>query len=302
MSLALSEDRQIGQLAPEILRWDPPVDDSVDRRALDDFVGRYGRVTLAPVVVLIPAFQEEGSIGSVIAGVPETMAGMAVDVVVVTDGCTDETAPIARRAGAFVCEARVNRGQGATYRLGYRLVAALGARYVITLDADGQYDPRDAERLLAAVVSGRADLAQGSRVMGRAEKDDAFRSAGVRVFGLVVSVLLGQRVTDSSNGLRAMRIDVPRTVRLAEDQYQSSEMLIGAVRCGFRYAELPVTVRKRTAGESKKAHNVLYGLHYLRVILTARYRRGYRNAGSRAVLHTVASTKGVTPAPHQLPV
>ena len=288
MSLTIDSPRHF-RPDGETVRWEPPAHDPVDQAALDDFVAHYGDIHLAPVTVLIPAFQEAENIATVIARIPETVLGMEVDVVVVTDGCTDATAPIARRAGAYVCEARVNRGQGAAYRLGYRLVAARGTRYVATIDADGQYDPADIPTLLEPIVNGEADIVHGSRILGAAERDDRFRLAGVYFFAVVISVLLGRRVTDSSNGLRIMRVTVPATVRLVEDQYQSSEMLIGAVRCGFRYAERPVVVARRLSGTSKKAPNLLYGLHYLRVVLRTRFRRHVRNDQAKPVLTVLKS-------------
>ncbi len=287
--MSVVDDALLRGSTAEAPSWEPPAADPVDQAALDDFVLRYGDTRLAPVTVLIPAFQEAENIATVIARVPETVLGMNVDVVVVTDGCTDATAPIARRAGAYVCEARVNRGQGAAYRLGYRLVGALGARYVATIDADGQYDPADIPALLEPIVCGEADIVHGSRVLGVAERDDRFRLAGVYFFAVVISLLLGRKVTDSSNGLRIMRVAVPTTVRLVEDQYQSSEMLIGAVRCGFRYAERPVTVAKRLSGSSKKAPNLLYGLHYLRVVLRTRFRRQCRIDQAKPILTVLGS-------------
>ncbi|HUY85713.1 MAG TPA: glycosyltransferase family 2 protein [Acidimicrobiales bacterium] len=251
--------------------------DQIDQLALEDFASRYGNLRLATVTVLIPAYQEENNIASVIDEIPSIILGMPVDVLVVTDGCNDATAEVARRCGAYVCEVPANRGQGAAYKLGYRLAIECGTQYVVTLDADGQYDPKDIANLLYPVLAGEVDFAQGSRLMGNAERDDSFRMAGVYFFGWLISLLLGQRVTDSSNGLRVMRSEVPETVRLSEDQYQSSEMLIGAVRCGFIYAEFPVQVRRRKSGNSKKAKNFLYGLQYLRVVLKSRFRRKFRN-------------------------
>jgi hypothetical protein len=90
-----------------------------------------------------------------------------------------------------------------------------------------------------------------------------------------VRVLTGSRVTDTSSGFRALRVEVTETVRQEQAQYQTSELLIGALLQGYRVVERPITKRKRIAGESKKGHNVLYGMRYARVILStwARERR-----------------------------
>ncbi len=247
-------------------------DNDIDRRSFDQFLAIYGHVSLARLTVVIPAYQEEANIFKVITEIPYSILGCDVDVLVVTDGCEDRTAQFARSAGAYVCEVDTNRGQGSAYKLGYEIARFCGAEFVATLDADGQYDPADIETLFEPVLDGRVDFAQGSRMMGSREKDDSFRMAGVRFFAVLISILLGRKITDSSNGLRVMKIEVPTSIRLDEPQYQSSEVLISAVRCGFTYSEYPVNVRKRRNGTSKKAKNFRYGLEYLRVVLKTRFR------------------------------
>ena len=98
----------------------------------------------------------------------------------------------------------------------------------------------------------------------------------MHVFGALVRLLTRSRVTDTSSGFRAMRVEVTETVRQDQVQYQTSELLIGALAQGYRVVERPITMRKRMAGQSKKGHNVLYGMRYARVIVStwARERRG----------------------------
>ena len=117
----------------------------------------------------------------------------------------------------------------------------------------------------------------GSRVLGAAETDDRYRQLGVHVFSLLVRALTGVRVTDTSSGLRAMRAEVTATVRQEQVQYQTSELLIGAIAHGYRIAERPVVMRRRTSGVSKKGGNALYGLRYARVVIGTWWReRGTR--------------------------
>ncbi|MDX6665187.1 MAG: hypothetical protein QOG68_1393, partial [Solirubrobacteraceae bacterium] len=165
-----------------------------------------------------------------------------------------------------------NLGHGVALRVGYRIAHDHGARYIVTLDADGQWNPAELERVLEPVVNQEADFVIGSRVLGATETDDAFRQAGVHVFAALVRLLTGVRVTDTSSGFRAMRTDVAHTVRQDQVQYQTSELLIGAIAAGYRIAERPIVMRKRTAGESKKGRNAVYGLRYCRVILRTAWR------------------------------
>ena len=258
------------------------VADRVGDEAIRRFRADYPQLSLAPVVVVIPALDEEASIGGVLAEIPASACGLAVDTVVVDDGSSDRTGEIAREQGAYVARRERNSGQGAAFRVGYRLASEHGARYVVTLDADGQWDPADIPAVLGPVVDGEADFVLGSRVLGEAEGGDVVRRAGVRFFAALVRLLTGVRVTDTSSGLRAMLAEVGVSVRQEQVQYQSSELLLGAIAHGYRVAERPVVMRRRAAGESKKGNNALYGLSYARAILrTWRRERGRAAPGRR---------------------
>ena len=241
--------------------------DAVDRAALDDYEQRYGQRPFAPVVLLIAAYDEAEAIGGVLDRLPTTSCGLDVDPLVVVDGATDNTAEVALQHGAQTCLAPTNRGQGAALRLGYRLAAERGARYVVTTDADGQYDIDELPHLLQPLLDGEADFVTGSRTLGRTESTDLVRRAGTHVFAWLVSALTRQRVTDTSFGFRAMRVEVPNSVTLEQNQYQSSELLVGVLAQGHRVLEKPMTMLARAAGHSKKGNNLLYGYRYARVVL-----------------------------------
>lgn len=245
---------------------------AVEERALADFRAHYGRPALAPVVIVIAAYDEADGIGAVLDELPGRVHGLAVDVVVVVDGATDGTAAAAAAHGVHVADVPVNRGQGAALRLGYRIAREGGAAYVVTTDADGQYDPAQIAVVLEPLLGGHADFVTGSRRLGRQETDDAVRHVGVRVFARLVSALTGHRVTDTSFGLRAMRAEVTGAVTLDQPQYQASELLIGVLARGYRVVERPATMRRRTAGASKKGGNLVYGYRYGRVVLTTWWR------------------------------
>jgi hypothetical protein len=137
--------------------------------------------------------------------------------------------------------------------------------------------------VLEPLARDEADMVIGSRVLSRTETDDQFRQAGVHVFAALVRLLTGAQVTDTSSGYRAMRAEVTETVRQEQVQYQTSELLIGAISQGYRIVERPIVMRQRAAGESKKGHNLLYGLRYARVILRTWWReRGAANGNGRA--------------------
>ena len=244
-----------------------PYPDEADAAALAEFTTREGSSRFAPITVVIAAYNEAEGIGPVLDAVPSASCGLPVDTLVVVDGATDDTAAVAARHGAMVCVAPRNRGQGAALRLGYALARERGAQYVVTTDADGQYDMTELPLLLEPLLAGEADFVTGSRRLGRQETTDAVRHLGVRVFAALASVLTGRRITDTSFGFRAMRAEVTGAVRLAQPQYQASELLLGVISGGFRVAEQPMTMLARTAGETKKGNNLVYGLRYGRVLV-----------------------------------
>jgi glycosyltransferase involved in cell wall biosynthesis len=259
----------------------PGGDEAIDSAAIRAFTEEFGdrAAKLPPVAIVIAAFNEEGSIGPVVEALPATVCGLEAAAIVVSDGAVDSTAKEARQAGALVCEVPVNRGQGAALRLGYRLARDGGADYIVTTDADGQYNPAEIDSLLAPILAGQADFATGSRTMGSEETRDPVRKLGVRVFALTISLLTGQRVTDTTFGLRAMRSGVTGAVRLEQPQYQAAELLIGVITHGFRVAERPATIHRRTVGKSKKGNNAFYALSFSKVVIGTWWRERQRRAG-----------------------
>jgi glycosyltransferase involved in cell wall biosynthesis len=241
--------------------------DRVDRDALASFQQRYRARPGAPVVVVIAAYNEEPSVARVVGAIPTDLCGKATQVIVVVDGAEDETAAKAEAAGALVCDVAVNRGQGAALRLGYALARARGAEIILTTDADGQYSADDMERVVQPILDGTADFVSGSRRLGAHLSSDSVRKAGVVVFARVISVLTRQPVTDPSCGLRAMRAGVTAAVVLDQPQYQASELLIGAAMAGYRIQEVPITMRDRHVGASKKGGNVRYARRFASVVL-----------------------------------
>ena len=243
-----------------------------------DFRRRHPDAAFAPVLVLVASYLEADNIGPVLKAVPAEVDGLGVSTLVVVDGGDDGTEDIAAAAGAYCAALPVNMGQGVALRLGYELAAAHGARFVVTVDADGQNDPAEIPDLLAPVVAGEADFVIASRRLGTDQTSDRFRRAGVVFFSAVVNRLAGQRLTDTSNGFRALRIEVLRDVTLEQDQYQTAELIISAAARGWRLAERPTVWHPRASGTSKKGHNVLFGFRYARVVARTWWRERRRAA------------------------
>jgi glycosyltransferase involved in cell wall biosynthesis len=240
--------------------------EEAERGAAEAFLSEHAAGAGAPLAIVIPAYNEEPTVSEVIASIPTEAAGLQTEVIVVVDGAQDATAERAAQAGALVCDVPVNRGQGAALRLGYWLARARGAQVIVTIDADGQYEPHEIGRVVAPILSGEADFVSGSRRLGSELTTDATRHAGVIVFGALISVLVRHRITDPACGLRAMRSEVTGAVRLEQPQYQASELMISAALHGFRLAEVPTTMRDRGqhATSTKKGGNLGYGVRFAR--------------------------------------
>ena len=247
------------------------------------------------MVVVVPAYNEKGAVGAVVSSVPPTLGGLGVSTLVVDDGSADGTAEEAGAAGAYVCRLPVNCGQGTALRLGYDVAIEHGARYLATLDADGQWSAADLDPMVERVASGRFDIVSGTRRSPgshhdprRAHNEGAddhrhdtdnklLRRNGVVVFAAIIRVLTGTRVTDPANGLRVMTAEVANGVQLDQPQFQSTELLISALSRGYRYGEVMVGHAPRQVGESKKGRSVSYALRFSRALFGTYVReRGWR--------------------------
>ena len=234
-----------------------------------EFDAAYPDLKLSPVVGLVCAFEEEANIRAVLEAMPLEACGLAVTTLVVVDGGHDKTDQVAKDAGAVTFVLGENLGHGYALRVGYALCMELGADYVVTLDADGQNDPAEIPVMLQPLVDDEADFVVASRVLGRDTTSDRFRKAGVRVFSWIMSAMGHTRLTDTSNGYRALRVTLLDDVahRLVQPQYQTAELLIIAMRRGWRVAERPTVWLPRASGTTKKGKNWLFGFRYGRVVL-----------------------------------
>jgi glycosyltransferase involved in cell wall biosynthesis len=238
------------------------------------FTADYPDLKLAPVVGLICAFEEEQNIGAVLAAMPTSVHGLEVSTLVIVDGGSDHTDQVSRDAGAITFVLTENLGHGYALRVGYALCVELGAQYVVTLDADGQNDPAEIPVMLQPLIDDEADFVVASRRLGQDTTTDRFRKAGVRVFSSIMSAMGGTKLTDTSNGYRALRVTMLDDVthRLTQSQYQTAELLIVCMKRGWRVTERPTLWLPRASGTTKKGKNYLFGFRYGRVVLSTWWR------------------------------
>ncbi len=220
------------------------------------------------ILIIIPAYNEEGGIRGVLHKVPKEILGYEVKTVVVDDGSTDATEAIALEEGYPVVSHVVNRGQGDALRTGFAIARLERAGIVINLDADGQYKPEEIERLVKPIIEDEADFVLGSRFMGFYEEAGSVRHVGVVFFSKLISLLTDTRISDCTNGFRAIRISELHKLDLREDRFNATEIILEALKKKLRFAQVPVTMLSRAAGETKKPPKLAYPLGVFRVIIS----------------------------------
>jgi hypothetical protein len=239
------------------------------KKFIEDNANISGQIKL---LILIPAYNEEGNLGEIISRVPKNICGIEPHILVISDGSTDLTAKEALDKKVMLVEHPTNFGQCMAYRTGYQIAIGLKVDNIVHLDADGQYQPEELEILLRPIIDNKADLVSGSRLLGKYEqqhtKGHFIRSLGVRFFNIVLTVLTGKRITDSASGFRAMRVSFLPLLTLKQDQFHSSELLIESLKNGAIFKEVPVSFLKRISGDSKKPNSFKYGLGFINAILS----------------------------------
>jgi hypothetical protein len=220
------------------------------------------------ILIIIPAYDEEGGIRKVLRKVPTELLGYEVKTVVVDDGSTDATEAIALEEGFPVVAHVVNRGQGDALRTGFAIAQLERAEMVINLDADGQYKPEEIERLVKPIIEDEADFVLGSRFMGYYEEAGSVRHVGVVFFSRMISLLTGTRISDCTNGFRAIRVSELHKLDLREDRFNATEIILEALKKKLRFEQVPVTMLSRAAGETKKPPKLAYPLGVFRVIIS----------------------------------
>jgi len=226
------------------------------------------------LLVSLPALDEETSVAAVVAGIPRRIAGVGqIDVLVVDDGSSDETAAVAAEAGAHVIRHDTPRGVGAAFHTALAFAMAQAVDLLVTIDADGQFDPRDIPALVAPVVAGEADFVTASRFADPklAPRMPALKRWGNRQLSRLVSRLTGRRFHDVSCGMRCYNRRAMLSLNLMGAFTYVQEVVLNLSFKGLRIIEVPVSVRgEREYGQSRVAGNLWrYALHTSRIILRA---------------------------------
>lgn len=200
--------------------------------------------------IIIPAFNEEQQIASVIEGIRKYSDA---DIVVIDDGSADMTSEIAREAGVFVIRHPFNMGAGVAVQTGYKYAFEKHYDYLLQIDGDGQHHPGYIPNLFAIVENQTCDVVIGSRFLKNNEyKPGLLKSAGIKLFRQIIRIITGETITDPTSGYRCMNRNVFKyfTGDNYPSDYPDANIIIEMHRMGFKLAELPVTMVPNPEGRS----------------------------------------------------
>jgi glycosyltransferase involved in cell wall biosynthesis len=203
-----------------------------------------------PVVLFLPANDEEATVAAVVARVPELVCGRRVMCLVVDDGSRDRTAELAAEAGATVLGSAANRGLGAAVRRGLAAAVERGAAAVAFCDADNEYDPRELERLVAPILEGRADYVVGSRFAGEIRRMLPHRRLGNRLLTGLLRFVARAPISDGQSGFRALSGVAAADAEIVHDYNYAQVLTLDLLAKGYRYLEVPIAYGFRTSGRS----------------------------------------------------
>lgn len=202
------------------------------------------------VLVAIPAFNEAGTIAAVVKSIRATLPGY--DLLVINDGSGDATGKILTTLDTTVATHLCNLGYGRAIQTA--IMYAIESQYdaLVTLDADGQHHPDQIAGLMQEFDNGGWDVLIGSRYVGERGYQDAplGRRIGMQVFSMLVRMVIGQRVFDTSSGMKVMRRTVFDSLTHWHFVDFHAEAIVYLMRLGYRIGEFPVTVAERTQGTS----------------------------------------------------
>ncbi|HET8653184.1 MAG TPA: glycosyltransferase family 2 protein [Gaiellaceae bacterium] len=227
-------------------------------------------------IAIVPVLNEAETIGRVIREIRDVDPDF--DIVVVDDGSDDGTGAIAEASGARLLRLPFNLGIGGAVQTGYRYALANGFDIAVQIDGDGQHDPSQLRAILEPLVAGEADVVIGSRYAGVGTyRARGFRRLGQRLFAAIVSLIVRQRITDTSSSFRALN---RRSLSLFAADYphgflETVEATVLAGKYHLRLKEVPVTMRERELGRSSLTIplSLFYSAKVLLAVFVSLFRR-----------------------------
>jgi glycosyltransferase involved in cell wall biosynthesis len=244
------------------------------------------------LLIIIPAYNEEESLGRVIRSVHA--AQPEADIVVINDGSTDATPHIAGGYGASVLTLPYNLGIGTAMQTGYMYARDRGYDVAVQVDGDGQHDPAEIDELIAKLQAGNADVMIGSRyIEDRGYITPRLRRIGITILSGIISAIVRHRITDPTSGFRAYN---RHAIDFCADEYPfdypEPESVVILHRAGFAVQETPVTMNPRYGGQSSitPLRSIYYMVKVVMAIVAGLLREQPRARAEVKVVHKTHTT------------
>lgn len=209
------------------------------------------------LLVTIPAYNEEETIGNVIIDIKEAMnkSEYEYEIIVIDDGSTDNTREIAKKLSVNVISFAGNRGLVSAFNTGIRYASSRNADIIVNIDGDGQHDPKDIRKLIPPILENKADMVIGSRFLGKYKHPSFVKHFGNKTFSFIISKLTCQRISDAQSGFRAFTREVAESIEIKKGFTYTQQMVMQAVYHKFKIVEVPIEVKSRKHGKSKVMKN-----------------------------------------------
>ncbi len=229
------------------------------------------------ILVSIPAYNEEKRISDVISKIPKKISGAIVDVLVVNDGSSDKTLSVVKKAKVkHIVSHDFNKGVGEAFKSAVEKCLNENYDIMVNIDADGQFDPKYIEKLVAPIMKHKADIVLASRFSGKKASGMPFvKSFLNRVVSSVVGISLGRKVEDLTCGFRAYSRESLMKLNLIQSFTYTQEVIISAIGKGLRLEWVPIEIKYFRDRKSRVVSNIF----------------GYINRSVMIILRTVRDTK-----------
>lgn len=219
------------------------------------------------IAIIIPAYNEVESLLTVLHEIPEKILDHKISKLVIDDGSFDDTYKVAINNNAYCLRHETNLGQGSAIITGINFLLPFSPKAIVTFDADGQHNIRDMERLIKPIILGECDMTVGSRFMGNQEYVNTERLVGIHFFTKLINFLCKSNISDCTNGFRVFNPKIFSKIQFKEKRYSAPEIIMKVSLNGFKLKNVPVILKQRTAGKTKKPR-LGFALGILRVIVT----------------------------------
>lgn len=221
------------------------------------------------IVIIIPAYNEESAITKVLEMIPHNILGHKTISIVIDDGSTDGTYDRSKEVAQYVLRHSFNLGQGSAMLTGFEFAKKLDFDYVVTMDADGQHNPKEIKNLIEPLIKNKADIANGSR-MHNPVGMPLFKIFANWLMNIITYLVFFQWTTDSQSGMRAFSKNSLEKIELNSTGHEVCSEIIGEIkRNNLRLMEIPISA-KYSNYSKKKGQNWINGINILTRIITIR--------------------------------